>query len=94
MYNGSRWNIIADSGDTINVSKYSTSKNPSTGLYYRLHIKNVGVSDVKNFTCGGAVNGIILDFYLKVDLLGRCYHILVIFKVVKQKFSGNKNYYT
>jgi hypothetical protein len=34
VYNGGRRNVIADGGDTINVSKYSTSKNP-TGLYYR-----------------------------------------------------------
>jgi hypothetical protein len=47
VYNGGGWNIIADGGDTINNSKYSTSKNPSTGLYYKLLIQKVGVSDLK-----------------------------------------------
>jgi hypothetical protein len=32
--------IIADKGDTINGSKYSVSKNPSTGLYYRLQYQS------------------------------------------------------
>jgi hypothetical protein len=32
---------------TAVITKYSVSKNPSTGLYYRLHILNVGVSDLK-----------------------------------------------
>ena len=33
VYNGDGWGIIASGGDVIDVSKYSTSKNPSTGLY-------------------------------------------------------------
>jgi hypothetical protein len=41
VHNGGSWNVIADGGDVIGDSKYSTSKNPSTGLYYRLHIRNV-----------------------------------------------------
>jgi hypothetical protein len=57
VYNGVSWNVIADAGDTINVSKYSTSKNPSTGLYYRLHILNVGLSDIKKYRCQGVRNG-------------------------------------
>jgi hypothetical protein len=72
VYNGGSWNVIADGGDTINVSKYSVSKNPSTGLYYRLHILNVGESDVKKHKCEGVVNGMILSFYLQLILSGRC----------------------
>ena len=68
--NGVKWNGIADAGDTINVSKYSTSKNPSTELYYRLHILNVGMSDVKKYRCQAVVNGVIQYFYLQLDLLG------------------------
>ena len=82
MYNGGRWNVIADGGDTINVSKYSTSKNP-TGLYYRLHILNVGESDVKKYICEGTVNGQILSFYLQLILSGRCKYTSVVSKVWK-----------
>ena len=73
--------IIASADVTIDDDKYSTSKNPSTGLYYRLHILNAGVSDVKKYRCQGLVNGVSRAFYLKLDLLGRCNYILVIFKV-------------
>ena len=65
------WVNIADGGD-INGSKYSTSKIPSTELYYKLHILNVGVSDVKKNRCEAVVNGRIQLFYLKLDLIGRC----------------------
>ena len=66
------WVNTADGGD-IYGSKYSTSKIPSTKLYYRLHILNVGVSDVKKYRCEGviAINGWIKSFYLKLDLIGR-----------------------
>ena len=73
--------IIASADVTIDDDKYSTSKNPSTGLYYRLHILNAGVSDVKKDRCQGLVNGVSRAFYLKLDLLGRCNYILIIFKV-------------
>ena len=72
MYNGGRWNTISVAGETSNGSKYSTSKNPATGLYYRLHIQNVGVSDVKKYRCERIVNAKIQQFYLELDLLGRC----------------------
>jgi hypothetical protein len=39
VYNGGLWDIVANSGDVIDSSKYSVSKNPLTGLYYRLHIE-------------------------------------------------------
>ena len=76
-------NIIASGADAIDSSKYSVSMNPSTGLYYRLHILNVGVSDVKKYRCQGFNNGMILIFYLQLILLGRCNHTSVIFKVWK-----------
>jgi hypothetical protein len=78
--NGGSWVVIADSGDTVN-SKYSVSKNPSTGLYYRLHILNVGVSDVKKYRCEASVKGVLQNFYLQLIFIGRCNNILVIFKV-------------
>ena len=78
MHNSGRWNVIADCGDTIDDSKYSKSENPLTGLYYRLHILNVGVSDLKTYRCQTNVNGMIPNFYLKLDLLGRCNYTLVI----------------
>jgi hypothetical protein len=68
---GDGWFKIADGGD-INSSKYSTSKIPSTELYYKLHILNVGVSDVKKYRCEAVVNGGIQLFYLELDLIGRC----------------------
>ena len=69
-YNGGGWNIIAAGGDTTENFKYSVSKNPSTGLYYRLHILNVGVSDLKKYRCERNVNGMIQIFYIELDLLG------------------------
>ena len=73
--------IIAFRADVTDSSKYTVSKNPSAGLYYRLHILNVGVSDVKKYRCEGNVNGDIKTFFLQLILIGRCYYILVIFKV-------------
>ena len=70
VYNGGGWNIIAAGGDTTENFKYSVSKNPSTGLYYRLHILNVGVSDLKKYRCERSVNGMIQIFYIELDLLG------------------------
>ena len=83
MNNGGSVDIIASGADVTDGSKYSTSKNSSTGLYYRLHILNVGVSDVKKYRCQGSNNGMILNFYLQLILLGRCNHTLGIFKVWK-----------
>ena len=81
VHKGGNWDILADTGVTINNSKYSTSKNPSTGLYYRLHILNVGVSDIKQYKCSGFVNRKIQSFYLQLIFIGRCYYLLVTFKV-------------
>ena len=87
MYNGGSLDIIASGADTPDGSQYSVSKNPSTGLYYRLQIQNVGVSDVKKYKCQGNVNEHIQVFFLRLILIGRCYCILNIFKqVVKQEF--------
>jgi hypothetical protein len=80
-------NIIASAADTIDSSKYSTSTYLSTGLYYRLHILNVEVSDVKKYRCDGIINGVRQIFYLQLDLIGRCNYILVIFNEVKQRFD-------
>jgi hypothetical protein len=49
---------VAGGDTTIDSSKYSVSKNPLTGLYYRLHILNVGMSDLKKHRCQTNVNGI------------------------------------
>ena len=72
LFDGIGWNIVADRSDTIDNSKYLASTNPSTGLYYRLHILKVEVSDLKKNKCNGIVNGVIRDFYLQLDLLDRC----------------------
>ena len=79
MYNGNTWVLIASRADVIEDSKYSTSKNPSTGLYYRLHIMKVGVSDLKKYQCSGAVDGRVQSFFLQLILIGRCNYILAIF---------------
>ena len=42
---------VAIDGDAIDDSKYLVSKNTLTGLYYRLHILNVGVSDLMKYRC-------------------------------------------
>ena len=84
MYNGGSWDIIADRSQTTNKTKYSVSKNTS-GLYYRLHILNVGVSDLKKYRCGGVVDGSIQSFYLQLILIGRCNYILGIFKWKTEK---------
>jgi len=80
VYNGVNVDIIAAGGDTTDKSKYDVSKNPITGLYYRLHILNVGVSDVKKYRCDGPVSGLIHYFYLQLIFIGKCNYILVIFK--------------
>jgi hypothetical protein len=51
VYNGGSVITVASGADAVNGSKYSVSKNPSTGLYYRLHILNVGVSNIKKHRC-------------------------------------------
>ena len=76
MYNDGSVNTLASGADTVDGSKYSVSKNPSTGLYYRLHIKNVGVSDLKKYRCNARI---FQHFYLQLDVIGR--YTLVIFKV-------------
>ena len=82
MYIGGSLDRVAASGSVIDSSKYSVSKNPSTELYYRLHILNVGVSDLKKYKCETNVNGMIQHFYIKLDFLGRCNYTLVIFKML------------
>ena len=77
-------NIIASGNDINDKSKYKVSTNPSTGLYYRLYILNVGMADVKKYRCNGLVNEVSQEFFLQLDLLGRCY-IMVIFNVLKQR---------
>ena len=72
MYNDGSVDIIASGSDNIDDSKYLVSTNPSTGLYYRLHILNLEVSDVKKYRCSGPVNGRIQIFYLQLILIGRC----------------------
>ena len=81
VYNGGSGDIITAGGDVTNINKYSTSKNPLTGLYYRLHILNVGVSDVKKYKCEAIINGDVQSFYLQLNLIGRCNYTLGIFKV-------------
>jgi hypothetical protein len=81
VYRGVILDRVAYGGAVSDSSKYSVSKNPSTGLYYRLHILNVGVSDLKKYRCETVVNGVIQYFYLQLYLLGKCNYILGIFKV-------------
>ena len=81
MYNGGQWDSIASRGDVIDNLKYSVSRNPSTGLFYKLHILKVGVSDLKKYRCNGPVDGKLQNFYLQLIILGRCNYLLVIFKL-------------
>jgi hypothetical protein len=81
VFNGDSVNIIASGSDVIDISKYSVSKNPSTGLYYRLRILNVVVSDIQKYKCQGLVNGVNQYFYIQLDFLGRYIYTLVIFIV-------------
>ena len=68
--------IVAIDGDAIDKSKYSVSKNPSTGLYHRLHILNVGVSDLKKYRCERSVNGMIQIFYSNRSEIMHVFNIL------------------
>ena len=81
MYDGGSVTTVAIDGDAIDDSKYSVSKNPSTGLYYRLRILNVEVSDIQKYNCQGLVNGVNQYFYIQLDFLGRYIYTLVIFIV-------------
>ena len=87
MNNGGECDIIASGGATIDDSKYSTSKNPFIRLYYRLHILNVGVSDIQKQKCSGPLNGVIQVFFLQLILIGMCFYILVISKMGNIFFS-------
>jgi hypothetical protein len=78
VYNGGNVITVATGADIVDSSKYSVCRNPSTGLYYRLNILNVGVSDIKKLRCNGRI---IQHFYLKLDVLGRYNYTLVIVKV-------------
>ena len=79
MYKGGTLIIIAAASDITDKSKYSVSKNPSTELYYRLHILNVVMSDLKKYKCSGASDGRLQIFYLQLILTGRRNYILAIF---------------
>ena len=81
MYDGGSVTTVAIDGDVIDDSKYSVSKNPSTGLYYRLRILNVEVSDIQKYKCQGLVNGVNQYFYIQLDVLGGCSYILIICQV-------------
>jgi len=72
---------VAIDGDAIEDSKYSVSRNTLTGLYYRLHILNVGVSDLKKYRCQGPVNDVDQYFYIQLDFLGGCSYTLNICQV-------------
>ena len=51
---------VATRADTVDGSKYSVSNNPSTRLYYILHILNAGVSVwCEKYRCERSVNGMI-----------------------------------
>ena len=78
MYNGDSVITVASASDTIDGYKYSVSRTPPTGQYYRLHILNVGVSDIKKHRCKASI---FQDFYIKLDVLGRCNYSLVILNV-------------
>ena len=68
IYNGGTGDTVANDAITKDDSKYSVSKNSSSGKYYRLNIKNVEASDAKKYSCSGVTK----TFYLQLDLLGRC----------------------
>ena len=87
VYNGGSTVPLASDDDVIDNSKYSVSKNPSTGLYYRLHMRNVGVSDLKKYRCEGNVNGVIKNFFLQLILVGMYNYALFIFKVGDNFYS-------
>ena len=72
IYNNGNVDTVASDDLTIDNSKYSTSKNPSTGLYYILYIKNVGTADLKKYRCQGKDNATPKQFYFLLKLLGRC----------------------
>jgi hypothetical protein len=81
MYDGGSVRTVAIDGDAIDDSKYSVSKNPSTGLFYRLRIVNVRVSDIQKYKCQGRVNGVNQYFYIQLYFLGGCSYILIICQV-------------
>jgi hypothetical protein len=63
-------NVIASGNDINDKSKYSVYTNPSTGLYYRLHILNVRLSDLRTYVCQAVANGVVQYFYLQLILIG------------------------
>jgi len=77
VYYGGTVRTVAINDDAIDDSKYSVSKNPSTGLYYRLDILNVGVTDIKKYRCQRLVNGVNQYFYIQLDFLGGCSYTLI-----------------
>ena len=70
VYNSAGGVDTVASGNLIqDESKHSISKNPSTGLYYRLHILNVVMSDVEKYRCQAVINGVFQRFYLQLILI-------------------------
>jgi hypothetical protein len=80
VYNGGSVITVASGADTIDCSKYSVSRTPSTGQYYRLHILNVGVSDIEKHRCQASI---FQNFYIQLDILGRYTYSFFILKVGK-----------
>ena len=76
MYNGEQVKAVAAGSSVTDGTKHSVSTNPATGLYYKLHVKNVDMSDLKTYRCQAGVD---LLFYLMLVLLGMCNYLLVIF---------------
>ncbi|XP_071175231.1 neural cell adhesion molecule 1-like [Mytilus edulis] len=59
------WSVIANQYVTINDTKYKTSANPNTGLYYRLHVVNTQPVDEGIYRCRG---GITDEYFLQLTL--------------------------
>ncbi|VDI07095.1 Hypothetical predicted protein [Mytilus galloprovincialis] len=59
------WSVIANQYVTINDTKYKTSANPNTGLYYRLHVVNTQPVDEGIYRC---IEGITDEYFLQLTL--------------------------
>lgn len=62
------WRTIADSNDVVNNTKYTVSANPSTGLYYRLHVLNTQPSDEGIYRCEGSI---VKSYFIQLNLYRR-----------------------
>ncbi|CAC5359024.1 unnamed protein product [Mytilus coruscus] len=65
------WSIIANQDVTINDTKYKTSINPNTGLYYKLHVLNTQSADEGIYRCRG---GITDEYFLQLTFYGKKMH--------------------